>query len=213
LKIEAIGSTALVEREIQAMEAMQFFQMALNPASGLDPEKAALELLKAKRMIPEKWTMDEDKKEAMKNQQPMIPVIEVAKIRAAQEDKKLEAEKWEHKVTTTANLRKMEVDTDRDQIYVSTMAERDRTTATIRIQELQIKRDLAMLDYATKKGIALDQIKSDLAKESMRLRTQKELAGVAREAHTNPSIPVTPQVATPAVEPPGHAADGRAFEQ
>ena len=207
MKIQAIGSTALVEREIQTMQSMQLLTMSLNPAFGLDPEKAMVEVLKAQRFVPDKWTMDETKKG---NQQPaVIPAIEVAKIRAAQEDKKLVLEK---DVAISANMlqkHKIEVDTDRDVIYNQTMADRDRTTAQARMDELLIKKELAMLEYASKRNISLDQIKADLAKEGMRLKTQKELAFAAREPH----IPAHPQVAPTSMEPVGRADSGHAFEE
>jgi len=191
LKIEAVGSTALVEREIQAMESMVLLQLSMNPAYGLDPEKAMVEVLKAKRFVPDKWTMDEQKKKSLPA--PVVPAIEVAKIRD-------ETERWKTKVMAQTGLRKMEVDTDRDTAYVEAMAQRDQTTASVRIQELNIKRELALLDYANKRNIALDQVKAELAKESMKLRVQKELTGIT-------------QVAEPLVEPPGRASDGHAFTE
>ena len=198
MKIEAIGSTALVEREIQAMEAMALLQMSLNPAFGLDPEKAAIEVLKAKRMIPDKWTMDEAKKKSLPV--PTIPAIEVAKIRAASEDKRFALEKDKTVAANRLLVHKTDVDIDRDRAYVEAMAERDTTNAQQRMAELQVKRELAMLDYSNKHGIALNEIKAKLAETAMKLKTQRELAGLA-------------QVTTPPTEPPQHAVDGHAFEQ
>lgn len=198
MKIEAIGSTALVEREIQSMEAMVLLQMSLNPAFGLDPEKAMAEVLKTKRFIPDKWQMDQEKKKSLPP--PVIPAIEVAKIRSADLDKTLALEKDKLIANNTLTKHRIDVDTDRDVAYVDAMAERDRTMANQRAQELTIKRELAILDYANRRNISLDQVKSNLAKEAMKLRVQKELTGIA-------------QVAEPAFEPPGRAAPGHAFEQ
>jgi hypothetical protein len=89
------------------------------------------------------------------------------------------------------------------------MARRDKENAFARIQELQIKKELAMLEYAAKRNITLDQIKADLAKEGMRLKVQKELAFAARE----PSHMPTPQVAITSMEPVGRADTGHAFEE
>lgn len=206
VKIEAVGSTALVEREIQAMEAFQLLQFSLNPVYGLDPELAMQEVLKAKRFIPEKWKLSDDKKQqAAQQQPPVVPAIEVAKMRSADKEKELQHDTWKTKVTTNANIRRMEVDTDRDAAYTESMSRRDQITANLRIEELRLKRELALLDYSNKRGISLDQIKAELAREAMKLKTQKELAGVATVA--------AKQVATPAVEPPQHAPDGRAFQE
>ena len=214
MKIEAIGSTALVEREIQAMESMALLQLSLDPRFELDPAKAMIEVLKTKRFIPDKWTMDEQKKKSIQPQ--IIPAIEVAKIKSADLDKQLAQEKDIAIASQRLTTHKIDVDTDRDTRYAETMAQRDQTTATIRIQELQIKRDLAMLEYANRKDIALDQIKSELAKESMRLKTQRELAGLAavENKHLRPEIaPTTKDVEPPPTQLPGRAPDGRAFEQ
>lgn len=205
-KIEAIGSTALVEREIQAMESQQLLQMSLDPRYGLDPEKAILEVLKAKRYIPEKWTMDEAKKKEQAKQQPTIPAIEVAKIRAQTDEKRLAHDNWKAKLLVTADMKESEADTDRDLLYVQSIARRDEMTSQIRLQELQDRKELAILDYANRRNITLDQVKAGLAKEAMKLKVQKELSGVAGEMDA-------PQIATPPTEPAQHAPDGRAFQE
>lgn len=79
-----------------------------------------------------------------------------------------------------------------------------KTEATIALHELQMRRELAMMDYAARHQITLEQVKAQLAKTAMTLDTQKQLS-----ARRNGGG----QVATPAVEPAGRAANGRAFEQ
>jgi hypothetical protein len=197
--IEAVGSTALVERDIQAIESLAILQMSINPAFGLDPEKAMTQVLIAKRMIPDKWQLTEEQKKAAAEQPPPAdPAIEVAKIRS-QTDLQIAQQREQ------TSQHKIQVDTDRDTVYVQAQTERDQATYTAKIEELRIKRELALLEYANKRDLTLDQIKADLAKETMRLTTQKELAGI--------KVGKAPQVATPAVEPPQHAPDGRAFQE
>jgi hypothetical protein len=205
LLVEAIGSTALVEREIQAMQAAQMLQLAANPAFGLDPEKAAIEVLKAQRFIPEKWTMDEEKKKKLAENPPVIPAIEVAKINAEVQKERLQVEEWKTKVNATTSMHKDANDVDRDRMYNDSMAHRDASTAAARREELMLKKEIALLDYANKRSISLDQIKAELAKTSMTLREQRALASMS----TQPAK----QVATPVAEPPQHAADGRAFQE
>ena len=200
MKIEAVGSTALVEREIQSMESMVLLQLAANPIYGLDPAAAMGEVLRTKRFDLDKWQLSDQKKQQMASQPPMIPAVEVAKIRAATEEKRMALDQDIATAGNRLNVHKVDVDTDRDAAYVQAMAQRDQTNAEQRMQELQIKRELAMLDYANKRDMTLDKVKSDLARESMRLSTQKEMAGLA-------------QVTTPLVEPPGRAVEGHAYEQ
>ena len=206
MKIEAIGSTALVEREIQAMEAMQLLQLSLNPAFGLDPEKAMSEVLKTKRFIPDKFQMDAQKKKSLPP--PIIPEIEVQKMKSADLDKTLALEKDNSIASNTLQKHKIDVDQNREDIYANTMSQEVQTNATMRQQELAIKRELAILDYANKRNISLDQVKAELAKEAMRLRTQKQLAVVAHIAE-NRQEPIE----TPPVQLPGRAPNGHAFDQ
>jgi len=206
-KIEAVGSTALVEREIQNMETMQMLQMSLNPAFGLDPEKAMEELLKVKRMIPDKFKMDDEKKKQLSGQQAPIPAIEVAKIRSQTDlqiaQQRTQADIQRSQMENQASVEKMRIDTDRDTVYQQTMMSRDQQTAAIRIEELKIKRELALMDYANKHNISIEQIKAKLASDSMKLRTMKELSAMNA---------ATKQTVQPPVEPAGRAPNGKAYE-
>lgn len=194
VRIEAVGSTALVERDIQAMESMALLQLSVNPVFGLDPEKAMKQVLISKRMIPDKWEMDEDKKATLANQPaPEPPQVLAAKIRAESEEKIAG-------IREQSSVKKMAIDVDRDTVYVDAQREKEQAAFMARMEELKIKRELAMLDYANKNSISLNKIKAELAETAMKLKTQKELAGIN-------------QVLTPPTEPPGHADDGRAFEQ
>jgi hypothetical protein len=206
MKIEAIGSTALVEREIQAQDSMTLLNLAVNPIFGLDPAKAIIEVLKAKRFIPEKWTRDPGTQAPA----PVIPAIEVAKIRAASDEKihehQTELDQWKAKVETQYGLKEHEVVTAREQIYAQTRQMEVVDNANARAQELQVKKELAIMDYANKRNISLDQVKASLASVAMKLRTQRILSGV-------PDAKSAPQVITPDAEPVQHAPDGMAFQE
>lgn len=199
--IEAIGSTALVEREIQAMEAMALLQLALNPAFGLDPKKAMAEVLKTKRFIVDKWTMDP----GTQPPPPVIPAIEVAKMRSADVQAQIAADKDITIAANTLTKHKIDVEQNRSDIYHEAEQQVIQTNAQMRQQELAVKKDLALLDYANKRNISLDQVKAELAQTAMKLRTQSLLSNNG----TRPA----PQVMTPPVEVPGRAKDGFAFEQ
>lgn len=203
--IKARGSSALVERDAQTMELAQIVGMCLNPAFGKSPKKAMDEYLKSRRFDPVAFSYTEEEQAKIDSTPPPAPPqIEVAKIRA-------EADMAKTDKLIQADLQMDKSDTDRDLVYVQ--AETDRTVKEheARMQELAVKRELAMLEYANKNKIALDQIKAHLADTALKLRTQKELAGAAGaldiHKHYNP-----PQVAAPAVEPPGRAPAGQAFQ-
>lgn len=198
-KIEALGSSALVEREIQAMQAQQILQLALNPAFGYSPKKAADELLRAWRFQPSKFEMDDDEKQAQQQQQPAPPpAVQAAQIRAASAEKIAAAR-------AQAETEKMRMDMDRDTVYAQSMAERDRMTFDQRAAELQLRKELALLDYANKHQLKLEDVKKDLATTAMKLRTTKELAAAQLSAN---KLPINPPV-----EPPGRARPGHSFTE
>lgn len=201
MRIEAIGSTALVEREIQANDSMVLLQLSVNPAFGIDPAKAMTEVLKVKRFIPDKWQRDPGTQPPA----PMIPAIEVQKLKSADLDKTLQAKQWEAKVDANVKMHAEASKDDRDTKYVEALTVRDQANASQRYQELAVKRELAMLEYASKHQISLDQIKASLAKTSMQLREQRILSRLG----TTPA----PQVAEAAAEPPAKARDGFAFQE
>ena len=92
-----------------------------------------------------------------------------------------------HEATATARIQtaqinaaaKLESDKARsaaELAYVQTEQQISEQNAQARIQELQLKKELALLDYASKHQISLDQVKADLAKTSMIEGTKRQLA-------------------------------------
>jgi hypothetical protein len=79
---------------------------------------------------------------------------------------------------------------------------------------LQLKRDLAQLDYASKHALSLEQVKAKLADSAMKINAQKELAqldaGLTLKQHQTPSGDA---LMKPPAQIPGKAADGKAFSQ
>lgn len=199
LEIEAIGSSALVEREIQAMQAQQILEMSANPAFGLSPKKAVSEVLKAWRFQPSRFEMDEDEKQALMQQQPPPdPRIQVAEIKS-QTDLQIAD------IKSQEAIQKIQLDTDRDAVFQQGVADRTSIQYQMKMEELALKRDLAMLEHANKHQLSLDEIKAKLASDAMKINLQRELS-------MNPTKPAE-QVLTPPSEPAGRADEGRAFQQ
>ena len=197
-QIDARGSSALVERDLQNQAVMQMGALVKDPTFGLSPAKWMAEWLKSQRLDPKRFELDDEEKDALKNQPPPeAPQVAVAKIRSETDLKRTQVE-------AEVDLQRIKVDTDRDTIYVQAEAEQNASEHQARMTELQVKRELAMLEYANRNKQTLDQIKADLAKESMRLTTQKQLAAASNAAA---------QVATPAIEPQGRAPNGQAFQR
>ncbi|MCP5244871.1 MAG: hypothetical protein H6937_02425 [Burkholderiales bacterium] len=208
LQIEAVGSSHLVEREIQAMQLPQLLQLAMNPVFEKSPKKTIDEMLRALKFDPSKLDMDDEEKRQMAEaaQGQTAPQVQAAQIRAQTDLQK-------EQIRQEANVQKMQVDMDRDRVFAQGVTERNQMAyekniadMQLRIQEMEMKRELAMLDYANRTQQTLEQIKADLASDVMKLNLQKELAynSAAREAE---------QVITPPAEPAGRAPDGYAFQR
>ena len=158
----------------------------------------------------------QEKKAAMAQQPPPVaPQIEAAKIRAEADLQKaqLAAQKDVQIAQMDAQtaMQKVQLDTDRDTVYVQAQANRDQIAADAKFRELEIKREelvikreLAMLEYANANKVTLDKIKADLAKKAMEINATKELAGMGAPASALP---------TPPVEPPGLAPQGESFQK
>ena len=208
--IDAHGSVALVERAIQDQTIMQMAQMAKDPAFGVDPKKWFKLMAKSKRLDPRELQYTDDELAQLAQQPPPpAPAVQVATIRADTDKAKLAAMQQDGKANRDVAMQKIKVDTDRDTVYVQSEQERTRIVAETRMREIEVKRELALLEYANRHQISLENVKAMLAKTAMTLAAQKQLAGVghAVDLHKNK------QVARPAAEPPGRAANGRAFEQ
>lgn len=218
--VDARGSTALVERDLQNQSIVQMGALVMNPAFGIDPEKWLEEMLKSQRLDPKRFLMDPEKKAALAHQPPPVaPQIEAAKIRAEVEMQKaqLVAQKdmqiaqmdnqtalQQTQVQQQVGLQKIQVDTDRDRVYVEAQMARDQANALARREEMVLKRDLAMLEYANANKVTLDKIKADLAKKAMEINATRELAGMEASSDRLP---------TPPIEPPGIAPAGQSFQK
>lgn len=208
-QIDARGSSALVERDLQNQAILQMGALVKDPAFEVDPAKWFAEACKAQRLDPKRFQMDEEKKAKMAQQPPPPqPQIEVAKIRA-QADLLKNRENNQVKqqiaqVDAQVDMQRIQKDTDRDTAYVQAEAARTQATQEAKLQELAMKRELAMLEYANQRQQTLEQVKADLAQTAMKLNTQRELAQM--DAHAK-------QVLTPPTEPPGRAPDGQAYQR
>ena len=218
-RINAHGSIAMVERAIQEQTLMALLDSSNNPAFRVNPSKMYAMLLKSKRIDPREVQYSEE--EFQKINQPNPP-IEIA-VEQLKGQNALAVQQERSKVTAAVaqsrdqtSLQKTKADTDRDRVYVQAEAARTQSEHDIAVEELQLRERLAMLDYANKHQINLDELKTKLADTSMRLNVQKELSAAAMSIdihkHHVPAAQ-TPQVITPPTEPAGRAKPGQAFAQ
>ncbi len=189
--IDAHGSNALVEQALQNQFTLQLLPLSLNPAYKLDPAKVMAAAIEANKFSPIKFQYTEEEQAKIDATPPAgAPAVEVAKINAGVKQQEIQARAAD---TTADNER-----ADREVM----------TDATVRLHTLQMQRELAMLQYASKNQQTLAQVQAELANTKMKLDAQERISDRDRDADNG-----SPQVAAPAIEPPGRAPNGKAFVQ
>jgi hypothetical protein len=177
LKIFARGSTVLVDRYIQRQVYERMLPRILQNHNviGVNPAKAWEEAWRSYRLNPETIKYTASEKQELANQPPPEPKeVTVAKMNLEVMQQELTM-RHEHAVAEL-NLRR---------------------------EIAQLDFQIALLGYANKKEISLDQAKKDLAETSMSLATQKEIS-----MHT-----FAQEVAASKAEPYGKARTGQAFQR
>lgn len=244
-KINAHGSTAFVERAIQDQTIQQMAVFVTNPAFGTDPKRWFAEFMRTKHLNPTTFQYTPEEQKAIEAKgTPPPPPVQVAQIKAADAEKQRAADLQEAQVNAqavqaAAQIRgeatvqvaeqraetdrlRVQKDTDRDTAYVRAEDQRTQHEFAARMREMELKRELAMLEYANKRELKLEDVKKQLADTSMRLQVQRELAGVSHavdleaqrrdhkvELHT--AAAGGGEVIKPAAEPAGKAPAGESF--
>lgn len=186
--INARGSSALVERSIQSQELAIILQFASNPTFGIDPKKAMGQYLKSRHFNPDEFVFDDEQWEQivtnLAQPQQQDTSVEVATLKAEVEREKI-----------ASNERIVEFETQFEAMQNEAFKE----------MEMQIE----SMRQAGAKDESLDRMKesfakmkTDMARDVMKLRTQMRMAGQKAA-----------QVATPAIEPKGRAPAGQAFQR
>lgn len=205
-KIHVSSSVALVEQAIHDQFIQQLFpsvQTAANPYR-VNPAKLFALLAKSKRLNPSEIQYTDAEWDTISKQPPpKDKSVQVAEVNAQ------------------ATLQRAKMDTDRDQVYVQAETERTRAEHETKMAELQMRERLAMLDYANKHQISIEQLKTELATTTMKLQTQKQLSAASMQVDlhkdkTSKEIDLhkhkTPQAIAPPTEPAGRAKPGESFQ-
>lgn len=215
-KINAHGSIAMVERAIQEQTVMQLLGASANPAYRINPPKLFALMLKSKRIDPREVQYSEEEFAKLPQGAPPLPVM-VEQVKG-QNALQLQQVKDQTAVSIAQGhdqviVEKTKEDTDRDRVFVEAEAQRTQNEYSARMAELEVRRELAQLDYANRHSISLEQVKAKLADTSMRLKVQQDLslASHAVDLHKHHNAPAD-VIAAP-TEPAGRAENGQAFAQ
>lgn len=197
-KVDTSGALALIEKALADITIAQMANMVLNPAFGLNPRRWVEAYLRSKRLIPSDFTLTQDEMDQLAKQPPPEdPTVTAAKIRA-------QATLQAAQSRDALAAHRISADMDRDTAHVQAQTERTAMEREKMLAELAMRERIAMLEYAKAMNISLNDAKTALAKATMELRLQRELAGADGKG---------PQVAEPAVEPEGRAPEGQAFQR
>ena len=200
------GASALVAKDMRATFLMSAVpQFLANPGFGIDPTRYFKELAKLNGLDAADIQFSKAEMAALMAQgQPPEPRVQVAQINA---EARLEAEK----IQARTDLARIERDQDRDTAYVMAENERTQVTSATKMSELALRRELAMLEFANKHQLTIEQIKAKLAIDGAKMDLQRELSVMGRITPEDVEQPAQGQVLTPTVEPPGKAPDGKQF--
>lgn len=198
--IDARGSSALVQRELQSQQLVQILGLSLRPEYALDPELVMREFLKSLRFDPKNLELsDERKKEIASRPAPEDPRITAAKIMADSRQRTNSDD-----LVAQAQIARMQQQHDATQSAAERSLKQMLANIDARMQQVAIDSDEQQ---------HLAEMKVQLAKVTLQLKTQENLSigghVVDMEKHRHPS----PQVATPGAEPPQRAPAGDAFVQ
>lgn len=203
MQIDARGSSALVERDIQNQAMIQLLGASLNPAYELDPVKTMQEVMKGMRLDNKNFALDEEQKKTKAQQKPPEdPRIVAAKITA---DSKVKVEEMETKQLADHAVAQAHLDTAK-QAHEAREADKDRALEQM---AMEIESQLASSKLSSEERRALEVQKVLLASLTLKLNVTKDLAvaDAAVNLHKNK------QVMSPVVEPLGRAQNGKSFQQ
>ena len=225
-KIIPHGSTSLVARDQRNVFITQSApQLMANPGFGIDPTRLFKQIAKINGMLdPEEISFTAEEMVLVQQSQQAAagndPRVMSANLTA-------EARKAIAELNDATNKMRIQRDMDRDAAYAQAESTRTQVLAEAKMAELQVRRELAMLEYANAQKITLDQLKAKLAIEGGRNDLARELAtlptisdiaesirpgvqvheGVTPEAELgNPTLPPTS-----VAEVPGRAPAGLGF--
>ncbi len=196
--IDARGSSALVERDLNQQVIQAMGEMTLNPVFGADPKKWFTEWLKSHRLDPKRFEFDDEEwqgvvQQLLQSAQQGDPAVEVAQIRA---EAALEVQAMKDQQETL----------DRELQEARLMIEESSRERSQAVDEAfkALDDEIARLAIDSEERMALERLRKDLTETAMKLKAQFEMQGQDRRAA---------QLTAPPVEPTGRAPDGQAFQR
>lgn len=205
------GSSALVIKDMRATFLIQVVpQLIANPNFGIDPARYFKEVAKLNGLEPSDVQFTEAELQALMQQEaPPDPRVQVAQIRTEGDLKKTE-------MVVATDQARIARDIDRDRAYVEAENERTKTTGIVKMAELELRRELLIMELAQRDKLSIETIKAQLAMKGADVDLTRELAQFghlsAQEARVTDGELAKQQAvvesAVEKIEPPGRAPAG-----
>lgn len=181
-EIEAHGSAALVERAIQDQTIAQMGNMVLNPNYGIDPKRWAKMMLRSKRIHPADLMYTQKELDKLAAQPPPpAPQVQVAQINAGVKRETLAASQSTEQRSSANEQQIAQAAQELDGARVAAEERRTLAEATVRLHEMQMQRETAMLNHANQRNLTVTQVQAELIKEAMKLRATADGDAADRE--------------------------------
>ena len=191
-KVIPHGSTSLVARDQRNIFITQAApQLMANPSFGIDPTRLFKQIAEINGMLdPELITFTPEEMVLVQKSQQDSAMLDPRVISA---NLTAEARKAIAELQDATNQLRVRRDVDRDTKYAEAEGTRTQITAEVKVAELTLRRELALLEYANTNKITLDQLKAKLAIEASR-------NDLARELATLPTITDIAEAARPGIQ-------------
>ena len=144
-------------------------QLIANPNFGIDPARYFKEVAKLNGLEPSDVQFTEAELQTLMQQSPARSRVQVAQIRTEGDLKKTE-------MVVATDQARIARDIDRDRAYVEAENERTKTTGIVKMAELELRRELLIMELAQRDKLSIETIKAQLAMKGADLDLNRELA-------------------------------------
>jgi phage-related minor tail protein len=167
--IDARGSTALVERDIQNQALLQLGNFLADPEFGIDKRKWFMEMAKAQRLDPNKFTYSDDEIEARMQQMAQQPQQQDPRVVAAQ------ASIQTAQIRAESDIEKENIQSQTDMAELEFKRETMQMDNQARREEIAMQREIKIMELAQAQNLSIAQIKAQLADTAMKERSKQKL--------------------------------------
>ena len=185
--IDAEGSSALVERNIQNQSIMQLGEFVMNPVFGVDPQKWFREMLKAQRLDPHRCMYEEGEgpppipPEVQQQMQELEQVVQ----QLQEENQKLQLRAIGHEARAQAHLQGKQLDAEArlhtEQMRQHASAQNEHLKGQYRLELEGLRAQLGAIDRELQsKRVDLDRGKLELQRQALEHQMRQKESDLAK---------------------------------